>query len=310
MEVDARAWREAGGDPMRLERAASVALAAAFATDAGRALAMVHPLAPEVGVIGDWVGDDAPRVEAEAWLVERGCATARAPVLLTDWGAEGASLGPFEEAPYAGEPTGPASPWEQAGYRVSARRLAAAVPLDALLASGFSTAERLTGQGWRLTPLGEAPSIRADEPASLRFAEDFIRIARTSESADERLVIHPLHLAAQLTAPPAPIDPRLCFRLDDPTGAPAGILAAGPDLAVPERRWLVVQRVAVRGDLRRRGLGAWLLGATHRAGQRLGYRAAIHQALDTDRFRSAVHAARGRVIRVHALLERALESRP
>lgn len=306
MRVDAAGWRAAGGDGEHYARVGEVGPVAGFVDGDDRILAGLHPLRPEVGTLSDWLGGDGVRLEAEAWLAAQGCRVARGPLAVSAWLGARASLGPFEDAPFTDEPTAPDAPWREAGYRELARWLVATVPHEGAIAAGWAAAERLSGHGWRLEPLADRPDGRAKAEDIERLAADLIALGACDPDATDLLPVPAHVLQAHLERRRPSIDPRLCLRVLGPDGTLAGTLFALPDSARPERRWFLATPLLVHPESRKRGVGAWLLGAAHRTAQRLGYTAGVHLAPDTERYRSAVARSRGRVIRAHALFERPL----
>ena len=117
MEPNRERWVAAGGDAEHLDLYQLVGEVAAFSDGDGRALASIHPARPTIGAIGDWVGDVALLRAAEDWLRDRGCLLARGPMEMCRWFNYRATLGPYEELPFAFEPTHAADRWVEVGSR-------------------------------------------------------------------------------------------------------------------------------------------------------------------------------------------------
>lgn len=304
---DVDAWIRAGGDPRRLELYGAIGRVAPFADGQDRCLASIHPALPEIGAVGDWVGGDAVREAAEAWLAQQGCTVARGPMELCTWFTYRASLGPHDEAPFALEPVERAERWEGAGYETVARYVSAVADHDTQIASARDRAASLTARGWRLEslPAGDDGHVPADA-----FVEAISVVHQLSTVAfRDAFSFAPVPEAA-LQAWYAPmrerVDPDLTLLVRDPDGEVAGFLFAVPDFANPERGWFLVKTLAVLPEQRQHGVGSWLVAAAHRVARRKGYSAGVHCLMWTGSRSTDISRHAGAVFRRYALLDKPL----
>ncbi len=305
MESNRELWIEAGGNATHLDLYRLVGEVAPFSDGDGRALATIHPELPEVGAIGDWVGDAALLTAAEDWLREQGCKVARGPMEMCRWFNYRANLGPFDELPFSFEPTHRADRWFEAGYQVHAKYVSLFAEHGPQIKLGRDRAAGLAARGWTIEPL--ANDREEVSEATFRDTMGMVHELFTNGFAG---------MEGYVSAPPAAIfgfyaphrdkiDLRLTLLARDPDGEPAAFLLAIPDHLRPERRWFQVLTLAVLPKHRHVGIGSWLVAAAHQAGRRAGYSAGIHCFVHTPRDDDSVHFS-GRVFRRYALLEKEL----
>ncbi len=307
LHPDAQAWAAAGGDPRKLDLYGALGAIAPFADGDARCLAAIHPALPEVGAIGDWVGSDTVRLATEAWLAAHGCKVARGPMELCTWFPYRANLGPFDEPPFAMEPTERVGRWVTAGYAPVAHYASAVADHDAQITAARDRAASLSSSGWRLESLPAGPDGKVPEaewPAAVRLVHQM-----SSAAFADAFGFVPIPEAA-LQAVYAPyrtlVDPELTLLVRDPDGAVAGFLFALPDLAAPDRGWFLVKTLAVLPEHRQRGVGSWLVAASHRVARRKGYKAGVHCLMWTGSRSNDISQHGGRVFRRYALLEKPL----
>lgn len=301
------AWIAAGGSPERLALYQQLATVRTFAEGPSRCLAAIHPALPDVGAIGDWRGSDAVRLQAEAWLAERGATVARGPMEVCTWFPYRANLGPHDERTFSLEPTEPVHRWLHAGYAPAAHYSTAEVAHDALLTRAERAREQLAPLGWRVEPL------RADEGAHLsraRYDELIVEVHRLSMLAfADAYAFAPIPLGA-LAALYEPLrerlDPTLVFLVYAPDGRVVGFLFCLVDAGPPQR--LLLKSLALEREARGLGLSWWLIGAAHATAASRGMPHALHCLRHEDSVSMRLHAHQERVIRRYALLEKSLLS--
>lgn len=305
MDVDS--WVAARGDPRKLSLFAALGRVAPIARGPDRCLAAIHPALPTVGAVGDWVGGDGVRQEAEAWLAAQGCTVARGPMELCTWFAYRANLGPFDEPPFLLEPTERADRWLEAGYAPVAHYASAVADHATQIASAAEREAALTAAGWRLEGLPRGADGKVPPEA-------FVTAVATVHALSSVAFVDAFGFApipeAALQAIYAPyrdaVDPDLCLMARAPDGSIGGFLFAVPDAARPDRRWFLVKTLAVRPEHRRLGLGSWLVAASHRIARDKGFAAGVHCLMWTGSRSNEISAHGGRVFRRYALLEKAL----
>lgn len=306
LSPDRDSWLSAGGDADRLDLYASIGEVAPFSDGDSRALATIHPDRPDVGAIGDWVGGMEVLQAAEDWLRAQGCRSVRGPLEMCRWFEYRATLGPFDEAPFAFEPTTPAGRWVDAGYQEIQRFVSLVADRDALIRANFDRAAALSARGYSLVPLSEAAGGRL--PSEL-LAEHLDTVHRLFSEAfadvEGYLPVPPEAILRYYGAHDAAVDPRLALMARDPHGEPVGIVLAVPDRSQPQRNWYLVMTMAVLPSHRHLGVGSWLLAAVHQAGRKAGYDAGVHSFVrlrggDDSQFYA------GRVFRRYGLFEKAL----
>lgn len=308
MTPDREAWIRAGGDASRLDLYASIGEVAPIADGASRVLASIHPDRPDVGALGDWVGNMDVLRAGEDWLRERGCKVARGPMELCPWFEHRAAVGPFDEPAFSHECTTPAGRWIDAEYHEVERYASLVADRDGLIRSTVDRAAALAARGFTLTPLSAELGDR--RPSDL-FRERLEAVHRIFSEAyaegDEGFVgIPPEALYRYYSAYDDAIDPRLTILARDPSGEPVGVVVALPDRAVPERRWYLVPTMAVLPGHRHLGVGSWLLAAAHQAGRKAGYEAGVHCFVHLRGHEDSSAFYAGRIFRRYALLEKPL----
>lgn len=319
MPADRTAHGNAGGDVARLARAERIADVAAFTDGQDRIAAGIHPERPTIGTLWDWTGDAAVLARAEAWLRERGAKVARGPMEVCSWFEHRAPVGPFDDLPFAFEPTAPAEPWVAAGFRVAAHSAAALVDHDVMIAAAGERAGALATAGWSVQPLpldlGEG---RASEAQFREAVATLHAIASQSVAESWGYAPIPVEALQEALAPRrTTMDPRLVLIARAPDGSPAGVLFAVPDFCDPRRGWFVVNTLAVLPKYRQYGVGAWLVAAAHKAARKAGYKAGVHWLADQVTAPGAaaelatgrgwnVERHGGRLIRRYAVFERAI----
>lgn len=277
------AWVESGGDRERLEILEQVGKVAVFTDGDGRALAGIHPSRPEIGTVGDWVGGEASLRAAERWLAEQGCRAAEGPMLLAPWFPYRANLGPYEQPPFAFEPTERGERWESVGYKTIARYLSILARHDPQIKAGVDRAAALGSRGWRLEPLETGPSSTVTPEAfdkAFALAHDLANRAFADVPGFMPVAAAPVFafyrpLVSQL-------DPRLTLLARDPEGRPAGFILATPDFVVPTRKWFQILTLAVAPEHRSSGVATWMVAAVHQAARKAGYLAGVHALIRSD----------------------------
>ena len=304
MDPQSEPWIAAGGDPAKLDVYATIGAVAPFSDGNDRCLATIHPLTPLRGAIGDWVGGDAVRVSAEAWLRAQGCRSVRGPFEMSAWFPNAANLGPFEDPPYLGEPTELAGRWLAAGYAPAVHAISAVVDHDAVISSAMDRAAGLSASGWRLQTLPTADG-RVTE-ASLREVAGLVhRMFGQAAPDDDGYAPVPVEALFRAYEPVwRAIDARLSHLALAPDGKVAGLCIALQDTANVDRHWFLIHTLALFPQYRQNGLGAWLLASAHQAGRRAGYRAGVHCLMRTPKPRHDLR--RGRLLRSYATFEKAL----
>jgi GNAT superfamily N-acetyltransferase len=308
MVPDRETWVAAGGDAARLGLYATIGEVAPFSNGSDRCLASIHPALPKVGAIGDWVGGTAVLEAAEGWLRSRGCTLARGPMELCSWFTYRANLGPYDDAPFAFEPTERPDRWVKAGYAEAAHYASALAEHDAQITASMERAAALSTAGWSIAQLkldmGEGRASEAEFTSAIALLH---RIA--SKSFAEAYGYAPVPVEA-LQAWYAPlrklVDPRLVLIARAPNGEPGGFLFSIPDFADPRRGWFLVKTLAVLPEHRKSGLGTWLVGAAHQVARKSGYKAGVHCLMWSSSHSNAISRYGGRSIRRYALLEKAL----
>ncbi|MBT3219146.1 MAG: GNAT family N-acetyltransferase [Proteobacteria bacterium] len=297
--IDTEQWMANGGDEQKLTLYSKIGRVAPFANADGRCLATIHHDAPEVGAIGDWVGDEATRIAAEKWLKEQGCSVVRGPMEIGNFFGHQVCLGPFNSPPYSLEPTEPADRWLAAGYEPIAHYAATLPDSRRVIDVARDSAARLSVQGLTIEawPNGERLSnasfhrlMEAFEPVfNLSFASHFAYLPITDQ------ILH------AWLSPCAPfVDSRLTMLARTPGGEPVGFVLTLRNQSDPTQ--FLIHTLAVLPPYQRRGVGTWLVGAAHRAGQRAGYRSGVHCLTPTE----GLHQTK-EVLRQYALLQKDLE---
>ncbi len=308
MPIDRDAWNSLGGDLRRLSLYEEVGKVAPFALEDSRCLASMHPDTPEVGTIGDWVGSEAVLREAESWLSAHGCKKVRGPVEMCTWFPHGASLGPFEDAPFVTEPLDRADRWLGAGYSDVAHFVAAVAEHDAQIRTSTDRVARLSMTGWTVRQLALDPGEGRPSEASYREAIHLLHQIRSESYSKVPNFADVSESVIQEWYRPLrqKVDPRLVMIGRSPEGEPAGILFALPDADHSERGWFVVNTLGVRPKFRQAGLAAWLVAAAHQSARKSGYKAGVH-LMPWERehlpLKDGFH-----VIRKYAVLEKSLKS--
>ncbi len=306
LEPDREAWLSAGGDASRLALYRSIGTVAPFSNGEDRALAAVHPALPTIGTIGDWVGGTAVLEAAEGWLRAKGCTVLRGPMELCAWFPHRANLGPYDESPFALEPTERPERWTRAGYKPVANYVSALGDFDGLSGSIVDRVAALSSRGWSVRQLEIHPG--EGRPSEATFAEAVGVLHRiASEAYADTYGYAPITLQA-LQAWYAPfrrnIDPRLVMTARTATGEPAGVLFALPDSAQPARGWYSIHALAVRPEHRNAGIGSWLVASTHQSARKAGYKGGVYGMVWERGDRSYVGRAGARVFRHYALFEK------
>lgn len=308
MQPDRDAYLAAGGDAERLALYGAIGTIAPFSNGEDRCLASIHPHLPTVGAIGDWVGGTAVLEAAEAWLREQGCTVARGPMELCTWFPYRANLGPYEDEPFAFEPTERPERWERAGYVQVAHYGSALADHDVQIKASVDRIGALSAQGWTVGQLPLDPGEGRASEATFREAIGLLhQMSHASFTDAFGFAPIPVEVLQRYYAPLRKVvDPRLVMIARSPDKEPAGFLFSIPDLLQPERRWFLVKTLAVLPQYRTLGLGTWLVAAAHQAGRRAGYRAGVH-SLMWERSRSNdISRHGGRIFRRYALLEKPL----
>ncbi len=308
MNPDREAWVAAGGDPDRLALYGSLGEVAPFSDGEDRCLAAIHPALPKVGAIGDWVGGPAVIEAAEAWLRERGCEVARGPMEVCTWFGYRANCGPYDEPPFAFEPTERPERWERAGYRTIAQYASALAEHEPQISATLDRIAALSATGWKVSQLPLDPGEGRASEATFREAVGMLH-ALASEAFVDALGYVPIPVEA-LQAHYAPlravVDPRLVMTARAPDGEVAAFLFSIPDFLQPKRGWFLVKTLAVLPKYRQVGVGSWLVAAAHQAARRAGYKAGVHSLMWQRSFSNDISRRGGRVFRQYALLEKPL----
>jgi GNAT superfamily N-acetyltransferase len=308
MQPDREAWLAAGGDASRLDLFSTLGEVAPFSNGEDRCLATIHPALPKCGGIGDWVGGPAVLEAAENWLRERGCTAVRGPLEMCTWFSYRANLGPYDEPPFAFEPTERPERWERSGYAQVASYVSALADHEPQISATLDRIAALSATGWKVSQLALDPGEGRASEASFREAVGLLhRIA--SESFTNAFGYVPIPEAA-LQASYAPlrkvVDPRLVLIARSPDGEPAGFLFSIPDFLQPQRGWFLVKTLAVLPRYRQTGVGSWLVAAAHQAARRAGYKAGVHSLMWEKSFSNDISRRGGRVFRRYALYEKSL----
>ncbi|MBN2799224.1 MAG: GNAT family N-acetyltransferase [Deltaproteobacteria bacterium] len=275
-----------------------------IAVRGGCCFAAIHPARPEVGAIGAWEGDQRPLRAAEAWLRERGCAVAQGPMELSTWFPYRAAEGPWEQAPFFGEPVEPIGRWREAGYREVGWYSSALAPHRLVADRGRALGRALRAEGWTLSSPGVGADGRIGEAA---YREAVALLHQLSHAAfAQARAFAPLPEPA-LQAWYAPLRPLvrapLVWVARAPDGAVGGFSLGLPD---PGTRRFLLKTLAVLPAHRRIGVGAWLVGHTHEQAAALGFSAGVHCLMADESHSRAISRYGGRVFRRYALLERGL----
>lgn len=274
---------------------------AEFEVPGGSCLATVPRARPEIGALM-WRGAPEALAAGEAWLRAQGCTAARGPMEMATWFPYRASLGPWEQASFFGEPREDAGPWRAQGYREVAWYRSALAEHAPLIARGEALGAPLARAGWRLEPICEGEfmdeagfqgAVRHLHAASHRAFADAFGFSPIPEAALQRgyAPLRPL------------IHPRLVTLARAPSGAVAGFCLALPD---PGTRRFLLKTLAVDPGLRRLGVGGWLVGHTHAVARAMGFSTGIHVLMADTSHSNAISKHGGRVFRRYALLEKAL----
>jgi len=305
MEPNRELWVAAGGNAEHLGLYEMVGLVAPFSDGDSRALATVHPARPAMGAIGDWVGETALLTAAEDWLRAQGCTSVRGPMEMCRWFNYRANLGPFDELPFAFEPTHRADRWLEAGYEICSRYVSLFAEHGPQIRAGMDRAAGLAVRGWTIEPLASD----REEVSTAAFGDmmGLVHELFTEGFEDvEGYVPVPGPALFGFYAPHRDkIDLRLTLLARNPDGDPAAFLLAIPDDTQPERGWFQVLTLAVLPRYRHNGIGTWLVAAAHQAGRRAGYSAGIHCMVHTPRGDDSVHFS-GKIFRRYALLHKEL----
>ena len=309
MTGDLVRWRDAGGDAGRLELYAAVGDVAVFTDEDSRCLAAIHPSLPDVGAIGDWVGGDGVREDAEAWLKARGCRIARGPMELCTWFPHRANIGPYGDAPFAFEPTHRAEQWERNGYEVVANYSSAVVGHGPMIDSAGDRAAVLSARGWTLETLPVGPDGTLTEAVFREFIGDLHRVFDAAFRDSYGYAPVPEAVVQDWYAPyRTTLDLSLTYMARVPDGVLAGFSFSMPDSVETERGWFIVKTLAVHPDYRADGPGAWLVAASHRAAKRAGCTAGLHALkwMEGQSDSLGSHQRDARVVRRYVLLEKVL----
>lgn len=294
-------------DPRRVALYQSLGQVRLFEKGEHHCLATIHPALPEVGAVGAWTGEPSLLAAAEDWLRDQGCTLARGPMELCTWFSYRATLGPFDHAPFAMEPTEPAGPWLEAGYQVAATYASALAQHESQEQSASQRGARLISQGWTVRSLAEGPDGLVP-PDDFRQAVSLIH--RLSTAAFGRAYAYAPVPEAALQAWYAPwrphVVPSLCLVAHDAQGQPAGFLFGVPDAADPARGWFLVKTLAVLPEHRALGLGSWLVAEGHRRARLRGLSAGVHCLMWEGSLSRAISKHGGSIFRRYALLERPL----
>jgi GNAT superfamily N-acetyltransferase len=283
LTTDFGAWVEAGGDGERLRVLERVGRVAVFTDGDSRALAGIHPARPHIGTIGDWVGSPVALKAAERWLAEQGCRATEGPMLLAPWFPYRANLGPYEQPPFAFEPTERGDRWEGAGYKVSARYVSIVATHDPQIKAGVDRAAALGSRGWRLESVDTGPSSTITPEAfdkAFLAAHDLAN--RAFADVPGFVPVEPGPVAAFYRPLASHLDPRLTLFARDPQGKPAGFVLATPDFVQPKRKWFQILTLAVAPEHRSTGVATWMVAAVHQAARRAGYLAGVHALIRSD----------------------------
>ena len=277
MHQDRSAWEAAGGDGDRLDILARAGRVAVFTNSDARILAAIHPDRPDVGTVGDWVGDASVLRAAERWLAEQGCTSAEGPALLAPWFPSRTNAGPYDQPPLMFEPTERPERWIEAGYEPIDRYISIITGHDLQIRAGMDRAAALGTRGWRLEAVETGPSSSITKETYHRAS----RIVHDLASRAYADVPGFLPVAGDVVADfyrstAFQLDPRLSMIAHDPDGVPAAFVLGVPDTAQPERRWFQILALAVAPERRSSGVATWLVAAAHQAARKAGYVAGVH----------------------------------
>ncbi len=291
-------------DPARIALYRSLAPLAPLRARGAELLAAAHPgLVPD-GTLsapqGDPAGFDAVIEAGEAWLRQRGCARALAPMEVCTWFPYRACLGPWQRAPFPLEPMTRPEPWLERGYQAVAHYDSQLVPHQPQLSRLESAAARVAAAGLRVRPMDpgdfEAELRRAWEVSLAAFEGAYAYVPLPWEA------FRALYLPYR-----AMLDPRLVFFAEDGAGRVAGFAMTYPEAGEGGERAVVYKTLAVHPRAQRCGLGRHLLACVHRAAMAQGLGGGLIHALMWQGSASQRMAVKtGRVIREYALLGRGL----
>jgi GNAT superfamily N-acetyltransferase len=280
---DGAAWVEAGGDGSRLEILSRGGRVAVFTDGDARILAAIHPERPDVGTVGDWVGEISVLRAAERWLAEQGCNAAEGPALLAPWFPSRVNLGPYDQPPLLFEPTERPERWAAAGYEPIDRYVSIVARHDLQIKAGMDRAIKLGTRGWRLVPVETGPSSSVTPETYDRVVPIVHDLASRAYADIPGFLPVPLEVVADFYRPLASqLDPRLSMLAYDPgaasggEGQPAAFVLAVRDAAQPARKWFQILALAVAPEHRSSGVATWLVAACHQAARKAGYVAGVH----------------------------------
>jgi len=278
-----------------------------FVSGASRCLAGVHPARPDIGAVGDWVGEESVLRQAEAWLRDQGCHVARGPMELCSWFTYRVNDGPTVDEPFLMEPQERPERWMDAGYSDAAHYTSTLMPHEPILTQTQTLSERLRSEGWSIQSLPRGPDGTVPELA-YRSA-----IARIHTMAHEAFADAfgfcpiPVQVMQELYAPyRAVIDPDLVFIASAPDGTDAGFLFGIGDLAAPHRKWAIIKTSAIRPRYAGRRIGTWLNATAHLRFRRKGYNEVVYALMWEGSASQGWSRYGGRSLRRYRLLQRSL----
>jgi GNAT superfamily N-acetyltransferase len=264
-----------------------------------------------LGVIGHFFAETAAAAhtvlrEAERCLRSHGCTLGVGPMDGNTWRRYRLVTQSDSEPPFFLEPTNPSTwPewWRSAGYGALAEYYSTIT--DDLGKRDLrleSVAARMTAAGITIRPLNadafEAELTRIYDVSAVSFQQNYL-YTPLPEGA----------FLAQYRAMQDRVRPELIL-LAEQGSRPVGYVFAVPDFAQAQRGspidTLIVKTLAVLPGRAYAGLGAWLLGEVHAAGQRLGFTRAIHALMHETNQSRNLSAHYARTIRRYTLFSKRL----
>lgn len=303
MIITPEAWSQAGGSADRFSLYAAIGTARGFATETGRCLATLHPALPTVGAVGDWVGDDHARLQAEAWLASQGCTVLRGPMELCTHFAYRANLGPHDIPAFFTEPSEAGLRWTDAGYSPVAGFSSELGIAGDIQRNGARVDTSLREAGWTLEVWGSGGPGSIDEQTYRAGVSLVHRLtAITFTEAYGYAPVPEFALQAVYAPLRGLVDPRLVVFARAPDTSIGGFFFGLPDAAVPGR--FLLKTLAVDPAHRRKGLGAWLSGELYRSALDAGYTTGLHVLIADTSHSLKISNHGGTPFRRYALYEK------
>lgn len=258
----------------------------------------IHDALRPIGCIFPTAESVEDVIQAEKWLKTQGCRKAYGPMYPHTWYPYRACLGPFERAPFLGEPLFTPDIWQACGYTIVSRYSSTLCPNAAEIARHVERKKEFESTGWRFFSL-------AEEDVSLTRIHEL-----TLQSFKSAFAYTPLELNDFL-AMYGPIlqraDTELIRFAMTPSQNIVGYCFSIPDFENPDLKQFIVKTLAVLPEVRQRGVGGILVGDAHQAAERKGWvNGGIHALMWEGSNSQRITAHEGQHFRDYALFSKDL----